>query len=170
MNRRIVVLCVFALLAAQSLMAQQPQPQPQPPMAQYPHPQPMMAQQPQPQPHPHPQPDPIGENFFPPELVMHNQQAIGLSEEQRNYISAEIQKTHEKFTNLQWQLANELETMSSLVKQDQVDEAQTLAQLDKILDLERDIKRTHIALAVRIKNRLTSEQQSRLRELKIHHR
>ncbi|MCI0487970.1 MAG: periplasmic heavy metal sensor [Blastocatellia bacterium] len=148
MKPKIVVLCAFMFLAAQSLMAQHPQPQP----------------------HPHPQPDPMGDNFFPPELVMHNQQAIGLTEEQRNYIHAEIQKTHEKFTNLQWQIANELETMSSLVKQDRVDEEQTLAQLDKILNLEREIKRTHIALAVRIKNRLTAEQQARLREIKTHHR
>ena len=148
MRLKMIILCACLILAAQSLMAQHPQPRP----------------------HPHPQPDPIGDNFFPPELVMHNQQAIGLSEEQRNYINAEIQKTHEKFTTLQWQIANELETMSSIVKQDRVDEEQTLAQLEKILNLEREIKRTHIALAVRIKNRLTAEQQARLREIKSHHR
>ena len=71
-----------------------------------------------------------------------------------------------RFTELQLQLADEAETMISLVKQDRVDEQQTLAQLDKILNLEREIKRAQFVLVIRIKNRLTPEQQSRLQELR----
>ena len=120
------------------------------------------AQQP-PQP---PQPDPIGENLFPPELVMQYQQAIGLSEEQRDLIKAEIQKAQARFTDLQWQLQSEVETMASLLKAPRADEQQTLAQLDKILGLERELKRAQFTLVVRIKNSLSPEQQARLRELK----
>ena len=113
-----------------------------------------------------PPPDPLGENLFPPELVMQHQQAIGLTEEQRNFIKAEIQKAQTRFTELQWQLQNEVETMVSLVKEQRADEQQVLDQLDRILNLEREIKRTHFTLIVRIKNRLTPEQQARLREIK----
>jgi Spy/CpxP family protein refolding chaperone len=120
------------------------------------------AQQP-PQP---PQPDPVGENLFPPELVMQYQQAIGLSEEQRDLIKAEIQKAQARFTDLQWQLQGEVETMASLLRAPRADEQQTLAQLDKILGLERELKRAQFALVVRIKNSLSPEQQARLRELK----
>lgn len=120
------------------------------------------AQQP-PQP---PQPDPIGENLFPPELVMQYQQAIGLSEEQRDLIKAEIQKAQARFTDLQWQLQSEVETMASLLRAPRADEQQTLAQLDKILGLEREIKRAQFTLVLRIKNSLSPEQQARLRELK----
>jgi Spy/CpxP family protein refolding chaperone len=120
------------------------------------------AQQP-PQP---PPPDPIGENLFPPELVMQYQQAIGLSEEQRDLIKAEIQKAQARFTDLQWQLQSEVETMASLLKAPRADEQQTLAQLDKILGLERELKRAQFTLVVRIKNSLTPEQQARLREIK----
>jgi len=49
-----------------------------------------------------------------------------------------------------------------------VDEAQTLAQLDKLLNAERDIKRAQIALLVRLKNKLTAEQQEKLMELRRH--
>ena len=121
-----------------------------------------LAQQP-PQP---PQPDPIGENLFPPELVMQYQQAIGLSEEQRSLIKAEIQKAQARFTDLQWQLQSEAETMASLLKEPRADEQQVLAQLDKILGLEREIKRAQFTLVLRIKNSLSPEQQARLRELK----
>ena len=118
------------------------------------------AQQPQ------PGGDPIGDNFIPPELIMQHQQEIGLSQDQKNFINAELQKAQTKFSELQWQLASEVETMASLVKLEKIDEAQTMAQLDKILNLEREIKRTHIALVIRIKNRLSAEQQARLQEMK----
>ncbi|HEV8486905.1 MAG TPA: hypothetical protein VGV87_25395, partial [Blastocatellia bacterium] len=95
-----------------------------------------------------------------------HQQEIGLSPDQKSFINAELQKAQAKFNELQWQLASEMETMASLVKQEKVDEAQTLAQLDKVLNLEREIKRTHIALVIRIKNRLSAEQQARLQEIK----
>ena len=120
----------------------------------------VLAQQPQ------PGSDPIGDNFIPPELIMQHQQEIGLSPDQKSFINAELQKAQTKFSELQWQLASEVETMASLVKQERIDEAQTLAQLDKILNLEREIKRTHIALVIRIKNRLSAEQQTRLQEIR----
>ena len=56
--------------------------------------------------------------------------------------------------------------MASIVKQERLDEGQTLAQLDKILNLEREIKRAHFTLIVRLKNALTPEQQTRLQEIK----
>ena len=59
-----------------------------------------------------------------------------------------------------------MEALSSLLKQNSVEEAAVLAQLDKVLAAEREIKRTQISLMVRIKNKLTPEQQARLRELR----
>ncbi len=61
--------------------------------------------------------DPLGENLFPPELVMQHQQALELTEEQRSLIRGEIQNAQARFTEVQWQLQNEMETMASLVKQ-----------------------------------------------------
>jgi len=110
--------------------------------------------------------DPLGENMFPPELVMQHQQALGLTEEQKTLLKTELRQAQARFTELQWQLQNEMEKMVELVKQDRVDESQTLAQLDKILNLEREIKRAQIALLVRIKNRLSPEQQVKLREIR----
>ena len=56
--------------------------------------------------------------------------------------------------------------MVELVKQGRPDESKTLAQLDKVLNLEREIKRAQIALLIKIKNSLTPEQQTKLREIK----
>lgn len=110
--------------------------------------------------------DPIGDRFFPPELVMQHQQAIGLTEDQRSFLKSEILKAQPRFTELQWQLQAEVEKLVSLVQQTQVDERQTLAQLDKVLSLEREIKQTQFGLLVRIKNKLTPKQQAQLQEIK----
>jgi len=110
--------------------------------------------------------DPLGDNLFPPELVMAHQQEIGLTEEQREYLKVESRKAQLRFTELQWQLLDESEKLAALVKQEHVDEQQTLATLDKILDVEREIERLQISLVVRIKNKLTSEQQARLMDIK----
>lgn len=110
--------------------------------------------------------DPLGENLFPPELVMQHQHALGLSDEQKTFFKKKLREAQEFFTESQWRLQDEMEKMVALVKQDHVDESQTIAQLDKILNIEGDIKRRHIALLIKIKNGLTAEQQTKLRELR----
>lgn len=110
--------------------------------------------------------DPIGDALFPPELVMQHQQEIGLTADQRTFIIAEVQKAQARFTELQWQVQHQMETMGSLVSQERVDEQKVLAQLEKVLNLEREIKRTQFALMIRIRNTLTSEQRARLQEIK----
>jgi Spy/CpxP family protein refolding chaperone len=111
-------------------------------------------------------PDPVADNLFPPELVMSHQKAIGLADAQRSYIRDELLKAQTRFIELQWQLQDAMEVLVSLLKQTPVDESQVLSQLDKVLNSERDIKRTQISLMVRIKNKLTPEQQAQLRKLK----
>ena len=110
--------------------------------------------------------DPLGENLFPPELIIQHQQAIGLTEQQKTVLKTELRQSQARFTELQWQLQDEMEKMVELIKQDRVDESQTLTQLDKILNLEREIKRAQITLLIRIKNRLSPEQLVKLREIR----
>jgi Spy/CpxP family protein refolding chaperone len=113
-----------------------------------------------------PDQDPIGQSFFAPELVIQHQEAIGLNEEQKTYLKTEIRQAQLKFTELQWKLQDEMEKMVSLVKQPHVEEQDVLAQLEKVLAAEREIKRAQVTLLVRIKNKLTPEQQAKLQEIR----
>ena len=113
-----------------------------------------------------PQPDdPFHDLLFPPELVMQNQQAIGLTDEQKNFLRTEMTQAQSHFTDLQWKLQSEVERLASMVKESNIDERQALAQLDNVLAAEREVKRTQIALLIRIKNHLRPEQQAKLREI-----
>ncbi len=115
---------------------------------------------------PRPQDDPLAEHVFPPELVMQHQREIALTDEQKAFLRGEIQRVTLRFTELQWQMQDGMEGLVSTLKGGSVNEQQALSQLDKILDTEREIKHLHVGLAVRIKNKLTPEQQSKLQAFK----
>jgi Spy/CpxP family protein refolding chaperone len=108
----------------------------------------------------------IERNFFEPELIMRNQKALGLTGEQQKSIREEVAKTMPRFTELRWQQSAETEVLIALFNQDRPDEKQVLAQLEKLLGIENEIKRLHAGLLVRIRNELTAEQQAQLRAIK----
>lgn len=110
--------------------------------------------------------DPLQKYIYPPELIMNNQQKIGLSVEQRKMIIGIVSESQEKFNVLQWDLQSQSEAFIEIIKQDKVDEASALEQLEKLLNLEEKIKKAQITLFIRIKNQLTSEQQRMLNALK----
>ena len=114
-----------------------------------------------------PSPDPFAGNLFPPELIMQHQDALGLSEVQKTFFKAELSKTQTRLTELQWDLQAEVSKLAASVKPNYVDDATTLHYLDSVLAIEREIKRMHIGLLVRVKNKLTPEQQVQLREIVI---
>ena len=107
-----------------------------------------------------------GRSFFPPELVMQHQAEIGLQDAQRAALTSAIQQAQAKFMDMQWKLSAEGEKMGKLLQGAQVDEAQVLEEVDRILALEREIKKAQISLMVRIKNTLTPAQQAKLAEIR----
>jgi Spy/CpxP family protein refolding chaperone len=124
--------------------------------------------QPTPPPHP-PNPDPLAHLMFPPEMIMGHARELNLTEEQKAFMRSEVQKATVSFQDLQWKLQDQMEVLHDTMKSSSVNEQQALAQLDKVLEIEREIKRLHIALAVRLKNRLTPEQQEQLHKMRMDH-
>ena len=111
-------------------------------------------------------PDDFGRNFFPPELVMQHQSEIGLQDAQRAALTSAVQQAQAKAMDVQWKLSAEGEKMGRLLQPAQGDETQGLEEVDRILALEREMKRTQISLMVRIKNTLTPAQQAKLAEIR----
>ncbi len=114
---------------------------------------------------PAPGDDPIGRLLFPPDRVLGHAQELGLDDAQRKSIRAELQKTQPKFLDLQLDIQAEVEKMTQLLQEKPVDEAKVMAQLDRVLVIEKEAKKTQIALLVRIKNLLTPGQQTKMSAL-----
>ncbi len=146
----IVLVLAVIVLGSVYVSAQQPPPdQPQQPRA------------------PAPPPD-LADSMFPPDMIMQHQRELGLTDEQKAFMRGEINKTSARFNDLQWQLQDAMEALHETMKADQVNEQQALAQLDKVLDAEREIKKLHTALAIRIKNNLTPDQVQKLQGMRHH--
>lgn len=111
-------------------------------------------------------PDPLGENLFPPDVILSSQAAIGLTEAQKADVRAEVLKVQPRFTDLQWKLQDAMDGMKTLLAAQTADEAKVLEALDRVLALERDLKRSQIGLMVRLKNLLSADQQGKLRQAK----
>jgi len=120
--------------------------------------------------HPHPPPnppDPLAHLMFPPDMILGHARELNLTDEQKAFMRAEVQKATSTFQELQWKLQDQAELLHETMKSSSVNEQQALAQLDRVLEIEREIKRLHIGLAVRLKNRLTPEQQEQLHKMRM---
>ena len=112
------------------------------------------------------QDDALERFLFPPELVMQQQRAIALKPEQRTAITQAIGDLHRTMVDLQWRIQDESQQLAELLGKPVVDQAAALAQVDRVLAVEREVKRAHLGLLIQIKNLLTPEQQAKLAELR----
>ena len=155
---RVVLVIAFAC-AAPVAMAQQPAEGPQQP------PPPQGERQ-----KPPPPPDPLGDSIFPPDMIMQHQRELSLTDDQKTFMRAEIQRTTTRFNELQWQLQDQMDALHETVKSNSINEQLALTQLDKVLESEREIKRLHMELAIRLKNKLTTDQQVKLQTIRQNNR
>lgn len=139
MKRALMLLVVFATAAA--FAQQQPPP-------------------------PNPEDDPIGRQLFPPDLIMSQASRLHLDEKQRTAIKNEVERAQSKFFDLQWDVREASEAMGQMLEQTPIDEARVLAQADKVMGLEREIKKIHLSMLIRIKNALTPEQIAQLKQMR----
>ena len=110
--------------------------------------------------------DALGKLFLPPDLVMSHQQAINLTDAQRQTIQLNLLATQAKVVDQQFKLQIEVEKLQQLLKSATPDESKVLEEMDKVLNAERDIKRAQLSLMVKLKNGLTQQQQSQLEALR----
>jgi Spy/CpxP family protein refolding chaperone len=111
-------------------------------------------------------PDDIARYLFAPELVFKYREAIGLDDAQSKGLKELVQKAQSKFLDLQWDMQAESGKLAQLLRSSRIDETAAVAQVEKVLDLEREVKKAQVSLLVRIKNLLTPAQQDKLVELR----
>ena len=115
---------------------------------------------------PKPEDDPLARLLFDPQLVLKHAQDLGLQPAQRTAIINAIKEAQGDILDIQLQMAERHEELVKTASPVRVDETAALAQADKVLGLERDMKHKQLQLLIRIKNVLTREQQDKLQEWK----
>lgn len=109
--------------------------------------------------------DPLQGLMFPPEHILNMAEELNLTPEQKTSIRNEVKTNQPKFTDLQFQLQDQMQAFTKLLHADKTDEKAAMAALDQVLDTERQIKRLHVGMIVRIKNMLTKEQVEKLHNM-----
>lgn len=110
--------------------------------------------------------DPLEQVLFAPELLMQHRRAIGLTDEQRDAASRLIQDLQGRVVSLQWELLDEMESLTEALEGPRVDLDLALDRFADVLERESEIKRLHLELLIRLKNLLTPEQQRELARLR----
>ncbi len=106
------------------------------------------------------------DQLFVPEMIMRNQDEIALTDEQRDAITQAMADAQKKLVDLQWQFESASKKLADKLGAPNIDEAAALAEADRVMNLELQMKKTHLGLLIKIKNLLTASQQAKLRELR----
>lgn len=96
--------------------------------------------------------------LYPPDVIMRHQQILGITDKQRKQIAALVRAFQAEVADLQWTLQNDQQIFNQALSQYPVPEAETLAQAEKVLQLESEFKLAHFKLLIGIKNQLSTEQ------------
>lgn len=108
----------------------------------------------------------VESHLFPAELVMDHQAALGLDAAQTTALRADVASAQAELVEAEWSLRRAREALVERLSSERVEEASAMAAAERVIEAENAIKRIHLRLLVRIKNRLTPTQQARLTELR----
>jgi hypothetical protein len=106
--------------------------------------------------------DPFARYLVTPEEVLQRAAEISLTAAQRQLVEMEVVRAQSAAQAAQSRMAAETEKLVAVMQGLSIDERALLNQADVILGLERDMKHAHLAMLVRIRNALTSEQLTQL--------
>lgn len=115
---------------------------------------------------PDPSDPPFMRDLFPPELIMRHQRDIGLTDAQRDAITAALGRTQSAVVEIEWKLMEESRTLAERMQQTPIDEKAALAVAERVMQLEGEVKRAHLGLLIQIRNGLGAEQVERLKVLR----
>lgn len=108
----------------------------------------------------------VDDKLFEVEAVMRHQGALGITPQQKEGILRELDTAQVEYNHLEWDLNGQKEALASALTPESVDEEAALEAGRRVTDLEGKLKLAHLRLLVRVKNQLTPEQQTKLRQLR----
>ena len=110
--------------------------------------------------------DTFQKELFSADVALKYRSDIGLSSTQVDAIK-DIHASHsEEFNSIKWDLDAELVALNKLLKSAKVDKSASMAQMEKVMTLEDQLKRIRLDMLISIKNELTETQQNKLKTLR----
>lgn len=111
--------------------------------------------------------DPMKRALVEPIMALQYAPEIGLTHAQRIQIQDELDEARMKFAKLEERLQSETRTMFELLERPGVSDGEALAQLDRILELEKQIKQVNLLCSLHVRAQLRPEQRAKLQLLPV---
>jgi len=105
----------------------------------------------------------LEDHLFKPGDILDRQEALALTPTQRDAIVDDVRTTQAALVDVDAQLRAQREHLAQLLAPTHIDEAEAARVSAELIQSEGQVKTLHLALLVRIKNRLTPAQQAQLR-------
>ncbi|MDR3406741.1 MAG: hypothetical protein P4L99_29920 [Chthoniobacter sp.] len=112
-------------------------------------------------------PNPIEGELLPPDFLMAQHEALGLSETQLHEIQATVQEVQPKFESLKGQLEGRMKDFQETLHQPKPDIAQAEEKLRAVLSQENEMKLLQVHLMLTLRSKLTPEQVEKARQLRL---
>ncbi len=104
----------------------------------------------------------VSDHLFSPDLLVFARDEVPLTEEQRRILQEVTGRMEARFGELQERLKRENDILAVVVKPERVSTAAALEQLERVLEIEREIRKLQLGFMLAIKQQLTPEQQEKL--------
>jgi len=105
-----------------------------------------------------PQQDVFKGKLFPPNVILEHQEALQLSKEQFTKIRAAVVEVQAGVAEHEWDMREAYQALMQELDKAPIDEVRVLEQATVALKAENQVKKKQMAMLVRLKNLLTSEQ------------
>jgi len=100
--------------------------------------------------------------LFTPDLIMRNQDKLNLSSRQVTTIKNEMKTFQSGIVDIQWDLNEAESRLEKELNTDKIDVDRSLATVDSVMKAENDLKKSHLALLIKIRNVLDASQLAEL--------
>jgi Spy/CpxP family protein refolding chaperone len=111
----------------------------------------------------------LGVHFYPPAMLIHRAQKIGLTPEQVTKIRLEMLSAQAHTVDLVAKIGHAKVEATRLLAADKVDERAVDAQIDEVEKAEGEMHKLRLGTALRVRALLTPEQRQKLEEHKSKH-
>lgn len=110
--------------------------------------------------------DELKQFLYPPELIIDHRDQLNLDRDQEAAIREALRDTQSTVFDLRWQMKDEFEVLKELMQATPADEDAVVGQAKLVMDLEQQVKLTHLGMLLRLKNLMNDTQRAQLEEFR----
>ena len=103
--------------------------------------------------------------LFPPNVILENQDELGLSKEQFTAIRAAVVEVQSNVAEHEWDLREAYRSVLDELDKQPIDEDEVLSKVEAALRAENEVKKLQVTMLIKLRNLLTDEQAEYLRSV-----